>query len=159
MILSATGHRPSSFPCGYKEDHPWINDRRELLKNKLVKVKPDCVLSGFALGWDQIVVEECIKLHIPFKAYIPFKGQHKHWPQQSQKKYEKLIGYAQEIIVVADKYSYQAYKDRNKCLVDDSDEIWALYDNSKPNSGTGHCIRYAQQKGLTIVNFWSIDKV
>jgi hypothetical protein len=44
-----------------------------------------------ALGWDQAFAQACVDLEIPFVAAVPFHGQEKRWPRESQKYYNDLL--------------------------------------------------------------------
>lgn len=148
MILSVTGHRPDKLG-GYSTE-----SYRKLLAvatDQLSKIMPEKVLTGMALGWDTAIAEACFNLGIPFTACIPFRGQEKLWPQQSQDKYANLVSNAAEVVIVSSGgYSASKMNKRNRYMVDNSDKVLALWDGSQ--GGTGNCVAYATMKNKTIIN-------
>ena len=46
----------------------------------LERARPDAVISGMALGWDQAVARATADLGIPWVAAITFEGQESKWP-------------------------------------------------------------------------------
>ena len=152
--VAITGHRPTYFPCGYNEQDPWILNLRERLSGWLKVNDVELMIDGMALGFDQIAVEEAIKLKIPFDAYIPFKGQGKNWPLKSREKYNNLLGYARRSVLVSEEYSNEAFFKRDERMVDDCDLVLALWNPEAQKGGTFHTVSYAKSKGKEIVNFW-----
>lgn len=150
MFIAATGHRPRKLG-GYDEAiyHLLVLLAVEYLKDQ----KPDKTISGMALGWDQAFTEASISLGIPFIAAVPFKGQEKMWPGESQKFYYSLLKKANEIVYVSDgEYSPKLMQVRNEWMVDHSDKICALWDGTY--GGTANCVRYATKVGKPIDNLW-----
>jgi len=80
MILSGTGHRPDKLG-GYSDSA--FDNLVKIAEDYLKESKPDKVISGMALGWDQALAEACVNLNIPFIAAVPFKGQESKWYQSS----------------------------------------------------------------------------
>lgn len=150
LIVSATGHRPKSLPTGY-DLAPLI----ALVKPWLAARKPDAVISGMALGWDQAVALAALDLGIPVHAYIPFVAQADAWPMHSQIAYQNLLLRCVERKVVSPG-GYEVWKmqARNEAMVDDCDLVLALW-NGEP-SGTGNCVGYAEKQGKTVENLWEI---
>lgn len=152
MILAGTGHRPDKLPnklTGYKIPNPTYDLIIAQTEELLLQLKPEKVISGMALGFDQYLVDVCIKLNIPFIAAVPFVGQERIWPKASQDRYNKLIKLAIEIKIVCDgEYHPDKLQTRNEWMVDNSDEIIACWNGS--GGGTKNCIDYAkiQQKKI-----------
>lgn len=150
-ILGFTGHRDLG---GFKYPNPIYNYvYKELVKN-LNEIDPEVVITGCAIGSDQLIAVICIRLGIPFIAAVPFKGQEKMWPEKAQKQYHKILQMAEEIIIVS-KGEYESWKmvKRNKYIVNNSEELLAVF-NGNEKSGTGNCVRYAEKvnKDVTIIN-------
>jgi uncharacterized phage-like protein YoqJ len=120
------------------------------LEKHLLELKPEKCISGMALGWDQYSANVCIKLGIPFDAYIPFLGQEKAWPQKSQTTYHKLLAKAaNQIIVCAGGYAAYKMQVRNEAMCNNCDILIACFDGT--NGGTANCINYAKSKNKKII--------
>lgn len=148
MILAATGHRPNKLG-GYSVD---VDNRlRHLARLALVEYKPECVISGMALGWDMAWAEAAIEIGVPFVAAIPFAGQESAWPALSQCRYNRILSYATNSVIVCDG-AYAAWKmqKRNQWMVDNSQGLVALWDGTA--GGTANCVNYA--KTIPMVNLW-----
>jgi uncharacterized phage-like protein YoqJ len=103
-----------------------------------------------ALGVDQWAANIAYKLGIPFIAAVPFEGQEKAWPEQSQKVFNILIGKVAEVVIVSPG-GYTAYKMqvRNEWMVDRADKVIAIWDGTP--GGTGNCVNYAKSKNKEII--------
>lgn len=151
MIVAGTGHRPDKLG-GYAEES---ETRLVFFAVEILgELKPSEVISGMALGWDMALAEAAWLLGIPFKAYIPFRGQESKWPRASQTLYRNLCVQAQDIVVCSPG-GYDPYKMhvRNHRMVDDCDKVLALYNGSP--GGTAECVAYAQRAGREVLNLWS----
>lgn len=151
MILSATGHRPDKLG-GYNQK---TTDAIFCVAYRgLQSIAPDEVIVGMALGWDMAVAEAAYLLGIPFKAYIPFVGQESKWPKPSQVLYNNLLLRCAELVICAEgEYAGWKMQHRNKCMIDDSDEVLALF-NGDDTGGTHNAVVYANGQGKTIHNQW-----
>lgn len=151
MILSVTGHRPDKLSNAYQEDG--FKLLVETAVEEIEKLKPAKVLSGMALGWDQAVCVACQELEIPYIACLPFKDQDSVWPDRSKRFWRQLCKDAEKCIIVC-KGSYEAQKmqTRNEYMVDNSDQLLALWNKSP--GGTGNCVKYAIKQKKPIINCW-----
>lgn len=156
MIIAGTGHRSDKLPnkeTGYILPNPTYNYICQQIEKILLEEKPDKVISGMALGFDQYLANVAIKLKIPLVAAVPFKGQELAWPQHSQKVFNKLLERASEIVYVSEG-GYAAYKMqiRNEFMADSCDKLLACWNGS--NGGTANCINYAKSinKEIIIIN-------
>ncbi len=149
MIVSFTGHRPDKLG-GYNLPNPtYLHVCRQIDKT-LRDLKPEKVISGMALGVDQWAANIAIQLGIPFIAAVPFAGQEKAWPQQSQKVFSKLLGKAAEVVIVSEgSYSAHKMQIRNEWMVDRADKVIAIWDGTP--GGTGNCVTYAKSKNKEII--------
>jgi uncharacterized phage-like protein YoqJ len=149
MIISFTGHRPNKLG-GYKLPNATYNKVCQQIEQKLIELKPDKVISGMALGIDQWAANIARKLKIPFIAAIPFEGQEKAWPKQSQDTYHKLLGFADEKVYVCPPgYAASKMQIRNEWMVDKCDILIAVWDQTP--GGTANCVKYAQSVGKQII--------
>jgi len=149
-IIAGTGHRPKVLG-GYGNDTllPII----ELLCETLTKLRPDKVISGMALGFDQALALAAIKLHIPFIAAVPHDGQESIWPESAQRKYKFILDRAETVAVICPgEYAREKMQKRNEWMVDNADLVLALW-NGQPG-GTANCINYARKTGKKIMNLY-----
>lgn len=152
MKVAFTGHRPSKIG-GFKLPNPTYNYICQQIEKNLLQLKPEKVISGMALGIDQWAANIAIKLGIPFIAAVPFEGQEKAWPSESQKTFFKLLDKAAEVIIVSEG-GYAAYKMqiRNEWMVTHCDKLIAVWDQTP--GGTGNCVKYALsvQKDIVFID-------
>jgi len=150
-IISCSGHRPMRLMGTYDIPNPIYNYIYKESKALLTKIQPNKVLTGMALGYDQIIAAICIKLNIPFVAVCPFKGQESRWNNDSQRLYNYLLSKACEVIIVSEgSFSVEKMHLRDQYLVDHSKTLMACYDGV-PNGGTHHTVQYAQSKNKDII--------
>ncbi len=150
MILSVTGHRPDKLGS-YKIPNPIYNYITSELRSVLLELKPEKVLTGMALGFDQYVAEMCVELSIPFVACVPFAGQERVWPQASKDKYNDLLKKACEVVVVSEGgYSPKKMQIRNEYMTNRCDCLVACY-NGDLSGGTYNCIKHAESIGKKII--------
>jgi uncharacterized phage-like protein YoqJ len=147
LIISCTGHRPEKLPnkeTGYILPNPTYNKICQETEKLLIELKPDKVMSGMALGYDQYFANIAIKLNIPLIAIIPHEGQERIWLKASQILYNKLRSQASEEIIVSSG-GYSAYKMqiRNQYLVNNCDLLIACFDGD-PKGRTYNCVKYAE---------------
>ncbi len=64
--------------------------------------------------------------------------------------HKMVLDRASEVVTLAPKYHPQAYHDRNRYMVDNSNRLICYYDGQK--GGTDYTVKYAREKGLEIVN-------
>jgi uncharacterized phage-like protein YoqJ len=149
MIIAGTGHRPDKLG-GYE------NRTRlalgGLATEYLAQKRPDLVISGMALGWDQALAGAAVALEIPFLAIIPFEGQERKWPEDARARYKRLLAAATEVIVISPWPSTKAMQLRNEAMVDRCDRVVALWDGSW--GGTFNCVKYAEKKRVPIDHLW-----
>ena len=149
MILCGTGHRPDKLG-GYSADT--TQTLIDLASKHLDGV--DKVISGMALGWDIALAIAAIQKGIPVIAAIPFFGQERLWPEESQNIYNNVLDLCHEHVIVCEG-GYAPWKmlERNKWMVDHSDMVLALWNGTA--GGTRHCVAYANKKGKVVHNVWS----
>jgi len=144
-----TGHRYDKIG-GYKLPNPTYIYVCQQIEKTLKELNPQKVISGMALGVDQIAAYISIKLNIPLVAAIPFEGQEKAWPSQSQKTYNMLLSKTSEKVIVCDGgYAANKMQIRNQWMVDNCDILIACFDGSP--GGTANCIKYAQSINRDII--------
>ena len=150
MIIAAAGHRPDKLG-GYSSV---VENKLHLLAQKyLGETKPDFVISGMALGWDQAVAAAAALAGISFIAAVPFEGQERKWPARSQSIYRSLLAKAARIDIISPgPWTRDAFQRRNEWMVDHCDRIVALWNGSV--GGTGNCLVYAKFREKPWDNLW-----
>jgi len=152
MIIAFTGHRPDKLPnkeTGYKLPNPTYIQVCHETQKLLLELKPEKCISGMAIGYDLYAAFVCLKLGIPYVSAIPFVGQEKMWPQETQKIYHRILEKAAEAVVVSEGgYAAQKMQIRNEWMIDHCDQVLACWDGS--NGGTYNCIKYAQSQNKLI---------
>ena len=150
MIIAGTGHRPNKLG-GYGDDI--YQKLVQLAMTYLKETRPERVISGMALGWDQALAEAALGSDIRLTAAIPFKGQENKWYPSNTVNYNKLLELADRIHIVSEG-GYSVYKMflRNEWMVDHADRVVALW-NGTPGGTTG-TINYAKQLNIPIDNLW-----
>lgn len=155
MILAATGHRPNKL--GGYAPHIMRATRAYALAC-LYETKPDVVFTGMAQGWDTAMADAALTLGIPFVACIPFKGQEDYWQPNDRRLYKALIAEAEDVEVICKRkparqdHIVNAFHNRNELMVDSCDLLLALWDGTE--SGTAHCVRYAEKQLRPILHVW-----
>ena len=149
MILAGTGHRPQKLGGFNIPNQTYINVCQQI-KQILINQKPDKVISGLALGFDQWFAYIAYSLNIPFIAAVPFIGQESVWNDKSKKIYKNLLNKAADVVIVSEGgYSNEKLQIRNEYMVDHCDKLIACWDG-KP-SGTANCVNYAKSKSKEIL--------
>lgn len=158
IIIAATGHRPPKLG-GYG---PRVYaDLVKLAEDYLYEYAGESVrgISGMALGWDQAFAEACVGAGIPYIAAVPFKGMSSAWPEAAQRRYDRLLRAAAEVVYVCvPGYAVWKMQKRNEWMVDNCTRLCALWDGS--SGGTANCLRYAEKvRGRTgapfVDNLWN----
>jgi uncharacterized phage-like protein YoqJ len=149
-VLACTGHRPQKLNMEWNGAGPMSLWVQEKMRKILEEQKPHQVISGMALGADQIWAELAVIMNIPFIAAIPFKGQESKWSEKLQNKYRILLGKAKRVVNVSgeDYYKPSFMQDRNEWMVDRSKGIVAVWDGS--TGGTFNCVMYAQAEDVQV---------
>jgi len=150
MIIAITGHRPNRLNKEYDGKGPmslWI--KSEI--NKILEEKsPTKLISGMALGVDQLFAEIAIERDLELLAAIPCRNQEKMWPQKSKDRYDRILAYDKcEKVYVSEKYSGWAMQKRNEYMVDRSTLTIAVWDGTF--SGTGNAVQYANKINKEII--------
>lgn len=151
--ITVTGHRPDKLG-GYKAFDNFRAIRRNM--RDFLEEAPEGgieLVSGGALGIDQLWMEVGLYLGFPVIAALPFEGYDSKWPKQSRENYQKLLDRCEEVRYICEPgYEARKLQVRNEWMVDNSDSVLAYWDGS--SGGTSNCIDYAavQGKPITIVD-------
>lgn len=141
-VVVVTGHRPLKLG-GYEVRA--ANLREDFAATVLEPLQPKVVVIGMALGWDMAVGLACLRLGIPYHAYIPFEGQHRLWNEHDQRVYFRLRKNAEAEVLCSNRNQYWAsvMKVRNGRMLEvlgPGDLLLANWDGGS-SGGTADCIR------------------
>lgn len=158
-VVAGTGHRPNNIWIGTKSAYePEVRDRLLTLGiSALEKWHPTLVLTGMALGWDQVLAEAAMAVGIPFTAYVPFPGQDLRWSLPERRHYHWILSEASDIVTVVpepDRDVTTALMQRNEAMVDAADWVLALW-NGIDKGGTARCVAYARDHQKPVQNLWN----
>jgi uncharacterized phage-like protein YoqJ len=153
-IIAATGHRSKFCPCKYKDEHPWLDNLKLDLKQRLLAVKPDHVIVGGAIGWDTWVAEVALECKLPIHLYIPFEGQGKKWFAASKRKYDEIRKQAAKEIILSPEYNSEVFHVRDRAMVDNCDIVFSLLNPVVKSGGTHYTVGYAKENKKPVINFW-----
>jgi uncharacterized phage-like protein YoqJ len=153
QTFHVTGHRPPALG-GYQvnsEENKWLIDMGRQMLLFLHAVGFKRMKTGMALGWDQWMLEEALKLRFfQTVAAIPCKGQERKWPAASRQQYHNLLKMCDEIHYVSDKpYDRNCMQERNMWMVDGSVATLAAFKGIA--GGTDNCLMYARRRGNLII--------
>lgn len=151
MIICGTGHRPDKLG-GYTSD---VHFKLVSLAMDYLDKRPDItkVISGGALGWDQALAAGARACKIPYIMALPFPGFEDRWPQSSKNDLYALMAGAENTVYVKEgPYAGWKMQERNKWMVDNSDQVLALWNGT--TGGTANCVAYAEKVGKPIINLW-----
>lgn len=153
QIIAITGHRPHKLGREYDGVGPYSDYVRQELEKTFTERQAKLVISGFALGVDQIAVEVAHSLGIDVFAAIPCDGQEKIWPKKSKEKYKQLLMLAIANVVVCPG-GYEKWKmyARNRYMVDKAGVTVAVWNGT--SGGTYDTVKYTREveKELVIIN-------
>jgi uncharacterized phage-like protein YoqJ len=155
--IGITGHRPHKMDS-YKDRAPIIKERlSERLDHYTLSPHGKRVvgLSGLALGVDQLFIEVCNDLHIPWVGFVPCVDQDRKWTDSQRAVYRDLLRTASGLIYPSgdSTYTRECMWTRNRALVDNCDRLLAVW-NGSDRGGTTHAISYA---GQTNKEVWVLD--
>ena len=153
-ILAATGHRPDKLG-GYS---PQARGRlTDFVTLQVAADPPDRAISGMAQGFDTAFALACLSLGIPLIAAVPFRAQPVPWPFPARNLYESILSRCFSVMILnenplTDGHARLAMHLRNKWMVDNSNDIVALWNGSP--GGTKSCIEYAEASDRVYGNLW-----
>lgn len=150
MILGVTGHRPRRLSCN-KQQFALLDTFAEVA---LSDYRPEYVVTGMALGWDQSIARACLTNGTPFHAAVPFDGFDEEWSPEQREEFKRLLAAAARVVTLYPPgYDTKKLMGRNKWIVDNTTEMLGLWDG-KDDGGTAQCIRYARKQGVLVKNVW-----
>ena len=158
-----TGHRPTRFKFGYKEQYAGCKRLKKRLRDQFALLYQQGIRRfyvGGALGVDMWAGEILLRMKgqpeyqdIDLFITIPFEGHDAGWDERSRTRLAFLRRNCSGAIVVGMEgwRPEKSYRERNQYMVDHADVIVAVYDKDHSiRSGTGMTVNYAKKKGLHI---------
>ena len=151
-----SGPRPKNYPWeNDKECEAKIAEKLNIAVQEAIKRGYRHFISGMAAGIDLLAAKIVLQLRgdvpekkITLDAAIPFPLQFKRWKEETKREYEIILSQCDKVHYIADAFSLEAYKKRDKYMVDKSSLLIAV--EGKPNGGTARTIAYARELGRTI---------
>ncbi len=147
-VLMVTGHRPPKLG-GYDNYEAHMRIKMHM-KEEIRRHSPSKVITGMALGTDQLFALAAHELGVPFIAAVPFTGQDSRWPETSQLVYRDLLSKAAALHVISSgvmsNYSavVEAMHVRNHWMADRSTDALAYW-NGEESGGTYECVMYLRR--------------
>lgn len=155
-----TGHRPTRFKFGYDEQSPLCKSIKKSILDQCRKLYETehvrTFYTGCALGVDIWGAEAVLLLRseypdIKLICAMPFPKHTAKWSDEQKQRFDKILSAADEQITVCERYSDDAYKQRNYYMVDNAQFIIAVFDDVKgQRSGTLQTVNYARRKNRQI---------
>ena len=155
-----TGHRTIA------EDKETLSARLYALLERLVTEKKVTDFhTGGAVGWDALAALTVLKLRESYpevKLHLvlpcPFEEQSAKWNEAQKAEYQHILGLADNVEQVSDRYYNGCMKVRNARLVEFATDYCICYWNPKDfRSGTGQTVRMAQRKGIEVINLFEMS--
>ena len=159
-----TGHRPVRFKFKYDENNNGCKRLKKRLRDQLTLLyEQGCrqFWVGGALGVDMWAGEILLRLkeqpeynEIQLHIALPFEGHDAGWEERSRRRMTFLIRHSAQTVTVGQKDAPPAanYRRRNEYMVDQADQLLAVYDNDRSiRSGTGMTVRLAEKKGIPVI--------
>lgn len=145
-----TGHR--QLPS---EEQAEIANRLERVIAALYQKGIRYYGAGGALGFDALAARTVIRLReschdMKLILVLPCLTQTRGWKPENVAEYERIKAQADKVVYTAQQYTRGCMHRRNRHLVDNS-SVCVCY-LAKDNGGTAYTVRYAEEKGLEIVN-------
>lgn len=151
MKIAFTGHRPNRLG-GFGPKAKGI--LQAYAKRVLLPLDPEInIVQGCALGWDLAVAKEAIEQGHKVISCIPVLGYNAKWPMDAVWELEGVLNKSHKVeIVNTGPYCPKALNERNKFMVDMSDELWALC--AEVPSGSLSCVMYAEKQSKSVKHLW-----
>ncbi|HLO88776.1 MAG TPA: SLOG family protein [Nostocaceae cyanobacterium] len=109
-------------------------------------------INGMALGGDMAAARVLVGRSLPWKAVIPFKGQHTRWSQGWRTEYKQILACCPEITVLYPKYVDGCLPARNQEMINQSDLCLAIWDG-KNTGGTAMTVNMAIKAKIPVIQW------
>lgn len=151
MKIAFTGHRPNKLG-GFGPKARTI--LQAYARRVLLPLDPNIIIvQGCALGWDMAIAKEAIAQGHKVISCIPVLGFNSKWHLDDVWELEGVLNKSHKVEIVTNgPYCPQALDIRNKYMVDNSDQLYALC--ASVPSGTQNCVNYAEKNCKSIKHLW-----
>lgn len=158
-IACFTGHRPDKLN-GYnpKDNKELLWKLRSFVVQHIEEKNVKTFITGMALGidtWSALIVLKLKEQYSDLKliAAVPCQNHSDKWTKESRDQWQYIIDRCNEVVYVSNEpYTKWCMQKRNKWMVDKSDYVIAVWDESP--GGTENCVKYAikTEKEITYIN-------
>ncbi|MCM1224663.1 MAG: SLOG family protein [Lachnospiraceae bacterium] len=155
--ICATGHRPKTL-YGYDlRDKRWVALQKKF-SELLIEKKCTDAITGMALGVDTVfalaVIDLRDKKKVPINLHcaVPCYNLSEPWFNQADiDRFKYILMMADEVVYVTESdYVSGCLEKRNRYMVDNSDEVLAVWTGA--SGGTANCIHYAEKQKKPVTN-------
>lgn len=133
------------------------NIKRNIKKVMVSLIKKGVIFygAGGALGFDTIAAESVLELkenypQIKLILVLPCKDQTRGWYDADVKKYNEILGRADKVVYISERYYDGCMLKRNRHLVENSG--YCICYLKRNIGGTAYTANYAKKMGLIIYN-------
>ena len=158
-ISGITGHR-NIINCDNKQIE-LLNKKIDFVLKYLINIhEVKSFLCGMAIGADLMIAKRIIKYrnenNVDIKIYsvIPCENQDLKWKDEQKREYREVLKECETSGYKYGPYTKGCMQRRNRYIVDNSDFIFAIFDENVKRGGTFQTINYAtkQNKNMYILN-------
>lgn len=146
MIVGVTGHRDVEQQPGE------LLSFARLSVALMIERGVSEIITGMARGWDLKIARAAFDLKVPYCAALPFLGQTVGWGSNDIEEHKHALANAARVEIVTRLPLNVSYYTRDKWIVDNCDELWAL--DSGRKSGSHATVLYADQIGRIVRPLW-----
>lgn len=145
-----TGHRPERLSMPEAEVVSWLDGR---IKDAIDDGYTDFI-TGMQRGVDIWAAEAVLRYrdsnpNLTLVAASAFEGMEEGWSGDWKRRYERIIGAADEVYYIGNCPGRRAFFERNEWMIDNASRLIAVY-NGVPG-GTQKTIEYAEGLGREVV--------
>lgn len=152
-MICGTGHRPQDIPGFVPRDFPVLT----FIAEQALKVsRPDVVIAGGAIGWDQALAQAALNLGLPLALILPFAAQHVRWGTEEQQRALSHVKRA-TIVYAASEPDLQSRSEVVQALLSRNVEMLRYasgvlpFHNGKESGGTAACLKEAGKRGVRVL--------
>lgn len=145
-----SGHRK------FNEPRAEVEKRIEYAVRECIANGSEVFIAGGAIGVDTLAAQTVIRLRKEYPQIrlvlalpCPPEDQTLKWSADQKAEYQSILGQANEVKILSDKYTDSCMLDRNRFMVDNSSKL--IYYLRKDRSGTGYTVRYAKKQTIKLI--------
>ena len=154
ISVAFTGHRYMPY-----SDYPHIAETLKSIITDLYKhggIRN--FYCGMAVGFDMFAAEKVLELKkqmpdITLSAVIPYRNQSERFSPKAKVMYQRLLGAADEVMILNEEYYDRCFLDRNDYMIERSMLLIAYYDRVS-RGGTSYTVNKATSRYLSVINLY-----